>query len=346
MERRLLLYNPENDIALANNALSYTPTRAVRAMRYGGSLLPLWWSEPGDELIVPEELMGKAQEMCRRWNLPCEPVTASSAFTAMPWGWSRSARRELQAAGVSHLPTDEELEAMRNLSHRRTSIELLRALGADKRLMPQEFDDPQQALQAIDSMERGAVVKMPWSGSGRGVFHSLEISRAMLEKTVRDVIQAQGSIIVEHELGRERDLATLFYSDGERVEYRGLSLFIADKHGHYQGNVLASEERLQEMLGYDIEPLAQRIASWLSPRVAPVYKGWLGVDMMVHNTLGKSEVWPCIEINLRLTMGVLAHCLHKRLGDRYSRLWVVKGAALEDALSLSPADAEISIIVE
>lgn len=97
---RLLLYNPENDLALASNALSYTPTMAAKAMRQSGVLLPLWWSEAGDEVLMPTDLIPQAESLCQKWNLLGKPVSVTTADCAMPWGWSRSTKRELQSLGI------------------------------------------------------------------------------------------------------------------------------------------------------------------------------------------------------------------------------------------------------
>lgn len=345
---RLLLYNPENDLALASNALSYTPTTAAIAMRQSGALLPLWWSEPGDEVIVPDTLLPTANALCQQWNLPGKAVAVSTASDAMPWGWSRSVLRELKSSGVSNLPSDEKVQAIRNLSHRRTSIELLKALGMEEKMLPVEFSDADTALEAIFHMG-DIVLKMPWSGSGRGVFHSNHISTAMLEKTVRDVIHRQGSIIVERELDKKRDFATLYYCDGEKVTYRGLSLFITDSHGHYQGNMLMPQPQLTENSGIEITPLATLIAEKLTPIIAPNYKGWLGVDMMLYNdTDGDTAVWPCVEINLRMTMGVLALYLTKRLPihKKNTRLTVSKEPPEKEFINLSPTGGKIYYAVQ
>lgn len=345
---RLLLYNPENDLALASNALSYTPTTAAIAMRQSGALLPLWWSEPGDEVIVPDPLLPVANALCREWNLPGKAVTASTANDAMPWGWSRSVLRELKSLGVSNLPSDDQVQAIRQLSHRRTSIELLRALGMNEKMLPVEFSDADTALETIHCMG-DTVLKMPWSGSGRGVFHSNHISRAMLEKTVRDVIHRQGSIIVERELDKKRDFATLYYCDGAKVTYHGLSLFITDTHGHYQGNMLMPQPELTKNLGIEITPLATSIAEMLTPIITPDYKGWLGVDMMIYNDeKGNTAVWPCVEINLRMTMGVLALYMSKRVptSEGKAQLRVSKRFPEKRFVNLSPTGGQIYYTVQ
>lgn len=340
---RLLIFNPENDLALASNALSYTPTAAAAALRQSGLLLPLWWSQPGDQLLVPRQLFPAAMALRDRWHLPGLPVIRADAATAMPWGWSRSIRRELQALGVADLPSDDQVQIIRALSHRRTSIALLRALGTPDEMMPREFDSPDHAIDAIDAMS-AAVLKMPWSGSGRGVFHTSRISRAMTLKTIRDVIQRQGSIIVEHELNRLRDFATLYHSDGLRVQYRGLSLFINDSHGHYRGNLIIPQHMLARQLGLDIEPLAARIADILTPVIAPHYSGWFGVDMMLHTLpSGATAIWPCVEINLRLTMGVLALYLAERaLQPGHTAQFIIGTSTPPDAINISPTPHPVS----
>ena len=72
-------------------------------------------------------------------------------FEAVPWGWSEDARRQFVAAGIdpATLPSDETLQHIRRLSHRRSSIAILSAMGLD-RLLPEEVTDPMRALQLED----------------------------------------------------------------------------------------------------------------------------------------------------------------------------------------------------
>ncbi len=345
---RLLHYNPENDLALASNALSYTPTAAAQEIRRSGALLPLWWSEPGDEVIVTPNLMPAAEALCEKWHLPGKPVVTTTASCAMPWGWSRSTLREFRSMGLENLPSDEQVQAIRDLSHRRTSITLLKSLGISPDMLPLQFSDADAAIAAVSSMGN-CVLKMPWSGSGRGVFHSNHISRTMLEKTVRDVVHRQGSIIVEHELKKERDFATLFYSDGQNISYRGLSLFITDSHGHYQGNMLMPQVQLAEFLGVEIAPIATAVAEKLTSIIAPMYQGWLGVDMMLYkDASGDTAVWPCVEINLRMTMGVLALYVAKRVTNYGNNglLTVSKNGRFPDGINLSPTSGKVQFTVQ
>jgi hypothetical protein len=103
-----------------------------------------------------------------------------------------------------------------------------------------------------------------------------------------------------------------FESDGEGcVRYLGLSLFHT-QNGAYTGNILATEEEKREMisryLSTDLlDRVQQRICKGLSERFKGKYCGPFGIDMMiVASETGGFLLHPCVEINLRRTMGHVA----------------------------------------
>ncbi|MBO5586737.1 MAG: hypothetical protein J5914_03490, partial [Prevotella sp.] len=141
----------------------------------------------------------------------------------------------------------------------------------------------------------------------RGVKRFTEHSAQFIVST----IAKQGSIIAEAECQRVMDFALEYEATPEgRVEYRGLSLFTT-VNGAYKGNLLLPEEEKLAILAehVDIELLRQvslLIKHFLAPRLKGIYSGPLGVDMMVCQ---RSLLNPCIEINLRRTMGHVALAL-------------------------------------
>ena len=47
------------------------------------------------------------------------------------------------------------------------------------------------------------------------------------------------------------------------------------------------------------------------------YEGYFGVDMFAYQDAdGKQKIYPCVEINLRMNMGILAIVLNERYGMR------------------------------
>lgn len=107
-----------------------------------------------------------------------------------------------------------------------------------------------------------------------------------------------------------------FESDGRgQVRYLGLSLFHT-QNGAYTGNILASEDEKQEMISRYVsiellDAVREKICSYLGALYKGRYAGPFGVDMMVVR--GEDEqhflLNPCVEINLRRTMGHVALAL-------------------------------------
>ena len=86
-------------------------------------------------------------------------------------------------------------------------------------------------------------------------------------------------------------------------------MFDITETGGYMGNALAPQAALERVLarqfdGWDI--LKQICTEVLSQHIAARYEGPLGVDMMLVKTAQGIMLHPCIEVNLRRTMGYVA----------------------------------------
>jgi hypothetical protein len=125
--------------------------------------------------------------------------------------------------------------------------------------------------------------------------------------------------MVEPYYRKVKDFGMEFYSDGlGHVTYLGLSLFHT-KNGAYTGNLLATESKKQELLSHYL-PLSllcevqEMICKHMGTLLSDKYEGPFGIDMMVcasHSTTGDPQflLHPCVEINLRRTMGHVALAL-------------------------------------
>lgn len=313
------LFNPENDFALALGKRSYTPDKGARAIRRAGCMLPLWWANDRDSVLVDDALCAEeAIAMREKYGLKADIVTAAPAdHLPLPWGWSHYTRRQFLNAGVSEhlLPSDAYLDAIRNLSHRRTSITINRALGIPASSLPVEATTVAEALDAVGRFGEDAVVKLPWSSSGRGVIYSSASPRSTFEGYIAGMLRRQGSVTVERRHDRLVDFAMLFHSDGQTVAYRGLSTFATDGHGFYSGNIVARQEYIARLIGVDTHYIIEPLTAALEAVVLPVeYQGWIGVDMMIYKTpTGSRDIAPCVEVNFRQTMGTAALQIATRL---------------------------------
>ena len=303
-------FNPENDLALAVGPKPYTPPKAAVALREACSELPLWWADEGDAVLVSgDEAAERAISLKQSYGLAGEIVTAvPEGSRPDPWGWSAHTRRLLAARGASTnlMPDDATLARLRQVSHRRTAVAVHRLLGTDGRLMPVEADSVALALDTVDRFGR-AVIKLPWSSSGRGILYSASMPRAILGQQIEGMIRRQGSVTVEPMFDRISDFAALFYIRDSRAEYRGMSAFATDGRGSYAGNIAADQQTIIRHAGFDAKCVASDLAAALDKVVSPYYTGWAGVDMLTYLTgRGTVALAPCIEVNLRRTMGVAA----------------------------------------
>lgn len=316
---RLFYFNPYNDLALAAPDAHFTPPASALAIARAGCALPLWWADPADAVLVPDAAcLAEARRIAALHNLPDVAVTASPSLDItelQPWGWSGHMANIFARAGVdaSLLPSPEALAGMRLLSHRRTAIEVLKHIGWHSELMPVEASTVDEAVDLL--RRRGkAVMKLPWSGSGRGVIMAHEIPLATLHGYIEGVIRRQGSIIVEPWYERVLDFAMLFDITDTAVSFTGLSVFASDTRGRYAGNIVASQQHLAGLIGSDVSYLIPPVAQALRDITAGLYRGPVGVDMMVYRTAssGHTAIMPCIEVNMRNTMGMVAERLARK----------------------------------
>ena len=103
-----------------------------------------------------------------------------------------------------------------------------------------------------------------------------------------------------------------FMHENGEVEYAGLSLFHT-VNNVYTGNLLATEEEKRMILDKWIpasltDMIRDRICTYIPTMLHPHYAGPLGIDMMVVSRHGQQGflLHPCVEINLRRTMGHVA----------------------------------------
>ena len=319
----LCVFNCDNDMALANFSPGFTPPARIREMMEELADLPLAWRE--SEVGASADGQKTKEAVCLAYNnLQLDEV--------FPWGWSPAVCHRLRQQGVpeSLLPTHDQLLEIRRLSSRERAVELLaqmRQEGVCGDLHSQYCTDEAQVEAALCRWPQ-AILKAPWSGSGKGLRFAGQGEGGNLSGWYRRIIQQQGGVVVEPLNDKVHDLAMEFWSDGQgHVSYQGLSLFENHPNGAYRGNLLLPETEKQAWLDQFVSP-AQSLAvrQWLEHRLSTLigtaYKGYLGVDMMIvknsqpspiNHTPYTINLHPLVELNLRMTMGMVSVLLYRRL---------------------------------
>lgn len=353
---RLHVFNPENDLALACFSPHFIPPRSARLMARDLAALPAWWAGPGDAVRASvrdgEWLRAGLQGSLLPALEWAEGACSSAVSVVEPWGWSPLLWEQVHGAGVAAgvLPDATALRRIRDGSCRSRAVELLAVLRSPDDKFGREWGrwlcgesfycTDEDAVARLLARFPDTLLKAPWSGSGKG----LRLGRGgwvpPLTGWCRRVLREQGGVVVEPIYNKVYDLAMEFYSDGQgRVDYRGLSRFVTTPRGTYVGNRVAPEAEHARWLASFLpaglwQALRDELAARLSRMVGSDYRGPLGVDMMLcrPENDGGLCLHPCVEINLRRTMGQVAADLSRFLASGAEALFAIDYCAEEGGL--------------
>ena len=322
----LYLFNPENDMALACGDPYYMAPASARRMAAELSMLPAWYAEQGGTVWLDSALRMKTME--RQSFLP-PSVNWTSEFLpiynkVIPWGWNPSLVRRLQEAGFpdTAYPSVERMKRIRQISGRQTAVKVLRRLcrhiGGNIPTLGEAFVlSSTEEVKAFVLSHPRALLKAPWSGSGRGIQYVSGSFTIPLEGWIRHILTTQHEVIGEPFYDKLLDFAMEFFADEwGQVHFIGYSLFETDKRGVYKENLLAADRVIEARIStYVSAEILHQVGRALQVELAEVikgsYEGYLGVDMMVCRTQNSGyAIHPCVEINLRMNMGVVARLIY------------------------------------
>lgn len=349
---QVYLFNPENDLALANFTLNYTPPASAIRMAEELAILPIWYAhDPRVFTRIAEENAvmeirrekpvasnrlrviagGELNRLFLKTVKKVLPVQASLVSFSeialypqqkiVPWGWNPALRKKLISCGADEgtLPSPEELVRLRDYSNRKHAAEVLQELRVEEIGFCGEshfFTDTEELYAWLQSLPGNKVLKMPFSGSGKGLIWILGEITDKQRDWCRRVVREQGGVVAEPVLTKVQDFAMEFYLHEGQVYFAGYSLFSAAASGAYMGNELLSNTRIKEKLSeYVSIELLHRLKNSLTEKLSrrfPLYNGYAGVDMMVCETSGGYTIQPCVEINMRMNMGMVARIFYER----------------------------------
>lgn len=331
--KRLHIFNPEHDIALASGLRNFTAPHAGRQLRHDLGVLPVIWAQEGDGIFVDD--LEASERALRRLSqhgvrpldgvrlLTRQDITREQLSGILPWGWDPALKGQLLRLGVSEnvVPTDNTIDLVRELSHRRVAAKVLAMLPREKWCVGEStelfsLEDVKAQLNQYNQI----VLKAPWSSSGRGIrFVTQSSIDNHVQGWIKNVLLSQGSVMAEPYYHKLKDFGMEFEANAQgHVSYLGLSLFHT-QNGAYTGNLIVTERIktavLQRYVDRQVlELIRQSLCSCLEYVLDGRYEGPLGVDMMLIRGDGeKVLIHPCVEINLRRTMGHVALALLPRL---------------------------------
>ena len=315
----LHIFNPDTDYALAVGNLHFTPSAKIIEVAAKYALLPALWALENDFILIPEDycsfendnpFLRVLHEKNIRYVKPSE--LKDCRFTAIkPWGWNYTLRDFLlnNHIDATLLPSVEDINCLRNLSHRRLCIPFnifLRDNYKNNYFTPYDNSELKTGEEVCKFIEKHdfAVFKAPWSSSGRGIVFSKNFTPQLLDEWIFGIFRKQGSVMAEIENEKILDFATEWICHDGKANFLGFSVFETSSRGKYVKNINGSQSDLIEIIksktpfwSTDIIDIQK---SALEKFVCPAYSGPAGIDMLIDKF---HRINPCVEINLRMTMG-------------------------------------------
>ena len=347
------MFNPSSDFALACGNGHYIPPKGVRMMEDGLAVLPLWWAEEDDCILMSDDTVrlvdsdtigmlwrvlgagGTDDDMKRIWE--CMHVLDSdddriASLSPCPWGWNLPVFNRFAGVGVNAqlMPDRERLSECRQLSSRSFACSYIGELFCDSR-----FDEVGDLLVgqgmrmiSLDDVNRmngscpdsPVIFKTPWSSSGKGVWRA-DVGYPYDMRRVRNAVEQFGGLLVDDFYDDKLIDFALEFSVGDDVSFLGYSVFETSEGGKYGYNLVESQESLRSRVlstgisEYLLDLVELYSVESLRKRLCGHYRGVVGIDMLVCRHDGKVKLHPCVEINLRNNMGVLSICVYKRIRE-------------------------------
>ena len=317
----LYIFNPQNDLALANGSPTFTaPTAALSLARDGACMPMLYGKDTG-------YFFGSVNADCfnsitEAFEIQVKPTLHYiEAEQVSPWGWSPQIYRFLIDAGfpIEALPTESLIDQWRLLSSRFLSAPQIGDIfdclpfssNEEKNLYkPYIAESYSSAIDYINRL-KVAMIKLPWSNSGRGQQVSDRTTSEELSRRLSGMINRQKAVEITPFYNKIIDFAMLW----ENGDFVGYSLFTTDTHGGWVSNILMSdadiETKIESIVGEEIDfkniilSITMKLKNYADKFE---YKGPVGIDFIVAETHNKKAIIP-IEINWRRTMGHVSHSL-------------------------------------
>ncbi|HBL76172.1 MAG: hypothetical protein A2W90_10230 [Bacteroidetes bacterium GWF2_42_66] len=336
--RDLYFFNPTCETAIANGSETYMAAQILRKFEDNLSFLPMIFTSPGDIVLSSEKPSKEFIGGLKQINFPLSDSASKDELLKaknlkinriVPWGWSPAAHFQLKEL-KNHTIPEFQLSRIfnwvpehRTLFERKTAAQILNQFineyGTDEYCSPEAIPSVVQSEDEIQHYLKNcpnAVLKSPVSSSGRGVqmIRNGKLSRSN-SQWAKAVLKQSGYLMAEPLHHKKLDLSFQFEIDSSgKIIYRGHVFFYTNNNGMYQGHYL--NRNISELVGTDFTGLpdktGDKLKTILEKSAYPAfYEGFLGIDGMIIEEENQLKIHPCLEINCRLTMGMIALKIQK-----------------------------------
>lgn len=323
---QLYYFNPGHEGAILTQSPYYTPPANMVNLQHDLAYLAAWYANDWDFVLLQSELPLYFQKYLSQNLLPiAQGIIADRMNRSLSevhlWGISPQSIHHFEKINAKyHLHFNLPIwkDELWQLSSRETAKECLKSLcdevqSISTEITPNFYTDIEDIENIVRKTPCQFLAKAPYSSSGRGL---LWLPVGGLTQTERQILQGilnkQKTVSIEKALNKKLDFAMEFILENNSIRFEGYSLFETNSKGGYLGNHIGCQENIIERVSEFIdlillEKVQNCLLKILKDKFGEFYSGCIGVDMMVYeNEEGRHNLHPCIEINVRDNMGLLA----------------------------------------
>ncbi|MDR0863375.1 MAG: hypothetical protein LBO74_00395 [Candidatus Symbiothrix sp.] len=331
MQSSLHYFNPGHETAVLNTSKYYQPAVRQVNMQQELAFLPAWYARPEDFVLVENPLTAEFKLELKSLKSLAQAITVTD-LNGLPdervdlWGISPQSIHFFEKLNERyHL----QLQIPRwkgefcFLGSRFASQMILSQLmekipEIEKEILPRFFSNLNEIEQFVAGSNEKQLVKSPYSSSGRGLVWLPPGELARSERQIiGGMLKKQSQVSIEKALDKQLDFSMHCENTPEgQTRFIGYSVFQTNRKGAYEKSRLAAPEIVEEQITAFIDKelllrVKDECLNNLQKMYGPYYTGNIGVDMLVYSSGKPYKLNPCVEINLRKSMGYLAIQLQK-----------------------------------
>ena len=341
---KIKYFNPGHETAVNNASPYYTPPANIAAMQEELSFLPAWYADREDKVLVDSKDEVYYPYLTEKLSALAQPISQNELIRYRDadvslWGVSPQAIRyfeELNKELEINLDIPEWSEEYKYLNSRLAARDCLSELINSILLLsqavtPQFYTNLDNINRAVNASAYQLLAKAPYSSSGRGLLWLPATGLTRTENQIlHGILKKQGSVSIERVLDKQMDFAMEFMADGKgNIAFAGYSLFYTNAKGGYEANYIGSQESIIEQLSEKIsldllDSVKKKLIDIMSKKVATLYNGCIGVDMLIYLEDNEYKLHPCVEINMRYNMGFLTCRLYENYiaSESYGKFYI------------------------
>lgn len=332
-KNHLYFFNPGHEGAILNASPYYMAPSNVVRMQQELAYLPAWYANNNDFVLLQEMLpVDFIENFSDNLLLPKgitsdDLISINDSLSVHLWGISPQAIHYFQNLNNKYnldlqLPVwkGSLKEFSNRLSAKNCLIQLLEAIPSiSNDIVPSFYSDLETIEKKVLEIDYQILAKAPYSSSGRGL---LWLPKDGLTRTERQILHGilkkQGQISLEKALDKKLDFAMEFYlNESNDIDFLGYSLFETTPKGVYLGNHINSQNEIINIISQYLDKnllvvVEKSLKEILPEMFSDNYSGCIGVDMLVYEENGEYRLHPCVEINVRDNMGLLAIKLYEK----------------------------------